>query len=84
MKKLWIYLDKKNWMAKNKYRMAFTIIGFLSGLAGFLLWMLLSTHVLSSIDWMICFIGYPIAISPVFVFVYGCNHEFHSGSFEAS
>ncbi len=80
MKKLWIYLDEKNLPAVNKYHLAFILYGSLSALFGFLLWSVLRIWMFSTLDWMICFIGYPVVISFVIVFICGCNNEFHNGT----
>lgn len=80
MKKLWAYIDGKSWKEATKYRAALWILGIMSALAGFTVWMIVRTWVLSTPEWMICFIGYPVVISWYVVFFYSCRHSFHNGT----
>lgn len=77
MKKLWNYIDKKNIKATTKYKFAFFIIVLLSGLLGYILWLIFRNFGLSSGAWMFCFIGYPVLISFYITVLYAYNHEFH-------
>jgi len=81
MKKLWNYIDKKNWKAVNKFKVACLILGFLSALGGTVLWLIIRIWALSSPEWLFCFIVYPILISFIVVVFYGYNHEFHNGRY---
>ncbi len=80
MKKLWNHIDEKRWSREAKYRVALLIAGILFGAAGFILWLLIRPWALATRDWMLCFIGYPVILSWVLVFLYACRHDFHSGS----
>lgn len=79
MKNLWTYIENKNWHADTKYRVALLILGTLFALAGLALWLIIRIWALSTWDWMVCFIGYPVVISWFVVLLYSCNHDFHDG-----
>lgn len=79
MKNLWTYIEKKKWLADTKYRVALLILGTLYALAGFAAWLIIRIWALSTWDWMVCFLGYPVVISWFVVFLYSCNHDFHDG-----
>ncbi len=79
MKGLWRYIDEKDWKSMSKYKIAYLILAIISSILGFALWSVLRIWILSSRQWMICFIGYPILFSLFLVFFYGCKHEFHNG-----
>lgn len=80
MKYLWTYIDRKNWHASAKYKAAMLILGAICALAGFALWMVLSTRALNSPDWMLCFTGYSAAAAWIAVLAYSGKHDFHDGS----
>lgn len=80
MKYLWTYIDEKNWRAETKFQVTLFILGILFALIGLVVWLVIRTWILSTWDWMICFIGYPIVLSWFFVFLYSCNHDFHDGT----
>ena len=77
MNHLWTYINHKNWHEETKYRIALLLLGILFALIGFGIWLVISIWILSSWDWMLCFIGYPIIISWFVVFFYSCRHGFH-------
>ena len=79
MQKLWTYIEGKMWRAKKKYALAFLIPGALFALTGLIAWVIIRNWALSSMDWMVCFIGYPIVISSLIVFLYAGSHRFHNG-----
>ena len=79
MKNLWTYIENKNWHADTKYRVALLIFGTLYALAGFAVWLIIRIWALSTWDWMVCFLGYPVVISWFVVLFYSCNHDFHDG-----
>ena len=80
MSKLWNYFGKKNWKAKTKYQVVSVFLAFAFSLIGLILWLIISPFFLSTLDWMICFIGYPFFAALIFVFFYSCRFEFHDGS----
>lgn len=79
MKILWTYIEKKKWNAETKHRVALLILGTIYALAGFAVWLVIRIWALSTWDWMVCFVGYPVAISWFVVFLYSCKHGFHDG-----
>jgi len=79
MKHLWNYIDRLNRHAEAKYRSAELILAALYGLLGFAGWLIAGRRLFSAWDWMVCFIGYPVIISRLVVFLYYCNHDFHDG-----
>ncbi len=78
MKKLWTYIDEKPWSEKTKYRAIILIVSFISGTAGFFIWLMIRTWALSTWDWMLCFILWPVIISWPAVFLYSCRNRFHN------
>ncbi len=69
MKMLWDLIEKQKWTAKTKYAVTLLLLGTLFALAGFSVWMVIRPYILSTVDWMLCFIGYPVVIS-WFVFIF--------------
>ncbi len=80
MKKIWNYIDEKNMPARSKYQLAGVILGSLFSFTGMMIWLIIRNFFLSSPKWLFCFIGYPLVISLLIVFFYGCRHEFHEGA----
>ncbi len=80
MKKIWDLIDQRNWSASAKQTFAFWIFGILSMTAGYFLWKIIGLRMLGSVDWMLCFMGYPVIFSFVMVYMYACRHEFHDGT----
>ncbi len=78
MKRLWAYIDGRDWTERAKFEAASWILGAAGSVLGLILWLVLRTWTLKTVDWMICFIGYPFVISRLFVFCYSCRHSFHS------
>lgn len=79
MKHLWAYIENKDIEEKSKYRSALFIFSIIFAIAGFIAWLIVRTWTLSSIDWMICFIGYFVVTAWVVVFIYAGRHAFHDG-----
>ena len=79
MKNIWAYIERKKWHAGTKYRVALLILGTLYALVGLAVWLIIRIWALSTWDWMVCFLGYPVIISWFVVFLYSCNHDFHDG-----
>lgn len=80
MKKLWTYIDSKCWSAHKKYQAVTVALSIIYALAGLLLWAVVSIFALNQIQWMFCFMGYPLFISWIVVFFYGGKHRFHEGA----
>ena len=78
MKFLWNWLDQRNWRASAKYRMALLVLSVLFGLGGALVWAIVQLWTLKTVDWLICFVGYPVVISWWLGIVYAYNHSFHN------
>ena len=76
MNNLWTFIDERNWSVRTKYTVILLILGVLFGLAGFLVWLVVRNWALSTPDWMLCLIGYPILASWYTVVFYSCGHEF--------
>ncbi len=79
MKSIFEYIDSKNWEAPVKCRAALWLAAAAGAAAGLVVWLLLRTWILPTVDWMLCFIGYPMLISWVVIFIYLCNHPFSDG-----
>ena len=76
MKTLWTYIEEKNWKRETKYRAFTWIFAALAACIGFCVWMILRRWVLSTWDWMVCFLIYPVILSWFAVFLYSCRHTF--------
>ncbi|MCR4587555.1 MAG: hypothetical protein K5682_04005 [Lachnospiraceae bacterium] len=76
MKTLWTFIDSRKWKARNKYHFVFFISAFFGAFTGFIFWLVIRTWAFSTLDWMICFIGYPILLSLFWVYIYTSNHPF--------
>lgn len=79
MKHLYNYLENTNFRATTKFRLFLLIEALLYGLGGFAVWGIIQLFALRSVEWMICFIGYPIIFSWFLVFVYTLNNDFTDG-----
>lgn len=79
MKRLWTYIDGKNWRMETKYRAALLIVGAVFVLSGLAVRSIIRIWALSTWEWMACFVGYPFVISRVVVYLYMCRHDFHDG-----
>lgn len=77
MHRLWSYIDSKKLHEATKYRLLLIILGLLSALAGFGIWLIIRLFALSTLDWMLCFVGFPVILSWFVVFFYSCRHDFH-------
>ncbi len=79
MKHLYTFLEYKNWRAATKFRVFLLLEALIYGLAGFAVWGIVQLFALRSVEWMICFIGYPVIASWFLVFVYTINRDFTDG-----
>ena len=77
MKKFWMTLDEKNWNAERKYQVSIWTLALLGAALGGLLWLALSPVVLGTLDWCAVFLGTPVLLAPIAVFLYSCRHPFH-------
>lgn len=78
MNALWTYVDSKDWSGNKKSAVVLSILGIIFALTGFIVWLVISPWTLSTPDWMICFIGYPVYFSWIIAFLYSCRHEFQN------
>ena len=59
MEMIWSYLDSKR-ISENSKQYIFLLTNVIAFcVLGLLIWSVVSRFALSTIDWMICFIGYP-------------------------
>lgn len=59
MSKLWKWVNEKEMTESWKVR-SFLLLNFMKyGLWGFFVWLIVSRFMLRTIDWGICFVGYP-------------------------
>lgn len=77
MKYIWNKIEDKKWKAATKYRAFLWVLGIISGAIGLILWGFVQIWTLKTLDWMVCFVGYPVIISWFVVLLYSCNHDFH-------
>ena len=77
MKKIWMTLDEKNWNAERKYQVCIWTLALLGAALGGLLWLALSHVALGTLDWCVVFLGMPVLLAPIAVFLYSCRHPFH-------
>lgn len=59
MKLIWNAVNKLNLYEKEKNYLFLLGSFILYGLIGFIIWTLIQFFVLSELEWMFCFIGYP-------------------------
>ncbi|MGN0160084.1 MAG: hypothetical protein ACI4AQ_01715 [Lachnospiraceae bacterium] len=59
MSRLWEWVDKKNLSEQAKTGVFLFLNMVLYGVLGFLVWMVISRFTLSTLDWAVCFVGYP-------------------------
>lgn len=82
MNKIYKMIERMDIKKERKYQLAILMMSILYMLIGLCAWLIIRTIALSSIDWMICFMGYPMFISWIRLFLYTSNHSFHTGRSE--
>ena len=77
MTRLWIVINGLNVMKQTKRKLYLSTLTLINMLIGGTVWLLLGRFLLSTIDWLLCFMGYP-AIFAGFIggILYLYNHEF--------
>lgn len=77
MTRLWIAINGLNVMRQTKRKLYLSTLTLINMLIGGTVWLLLGRFLLSTIDWLLCFMGYP-AIFAGFIggILYLYNHEF--------
>lgn len=59
MSKLWEWMDKKDLTKEGKIRGFLALNCMIFSILGFFVWLTVSRFALSTIEWAICFVGYP-------------------------
>lgn len=77
MKCIWNRIDRKNWTVDKKYIVFTLLLSILSALIGLAVWLVVKPWAFSSMDWLFCFIGYPVFFSWIAEFLYAGRHDFH-------
>lgn len=80
MRWLWMFIERKKWRSATKYKFAFLVVGTIFSIVGLIAWLIIRNWALSAWNWMVCFIGYPVIISWLVVFLYAYKHDFHNRS----
>ena len=66
MEDLWNYCKVKDWNEKRKVRSFLTMNTLIFAVMGLLAWTAVRLFAFNSIEWMLCFIGYPAVILGIF------------------
>lgn len=74
--KIWNRIDNKQIKTENKYRLAFLVFSVISAIFGALIWFIIGERIFSGLDNAMCFVGLPVVLSWLFVYIYSCNHSF--------
>ena len=82
MRHLWAYLDKKNWQAQSKFKIASLILAVAGAIIGFLLYSVVLRYFLPQTEWFLFFIMFPMVLSWFIAFFYSCKTDFHEGRVE--
>lgn len=77
MKYIWNWIDEKHLSAEKKYNLCLWIASILLAAAGCALYALLNPALHLAGEWLVILAGWPVLISWVAVFLYGCRHPFH-------
>ncbi|MCR5431831.1 MAG: hypothetical protein K6E95_04675 [Lachnospiraceae bacterium] len=77
MKRFWNYIDSKDISVKKKHKRAFLLLALCFGFAGLCLWLIVRPWALATLDWLFCFVFYPVVASILVVFFYEYGHRFH-------
>lgn len=80
--KLWKRIDKKNITEVAKYKLILFILSLIYGAIGLLAWLAVRLIALKTLDWLVCFIGYPVVLSWGVVLYYSFTHNFHDGKYD--
>ena len=77
MKYIWSWVDRKHLPVEKKYNLCLWITSILLAAAGCALYALLNLTLHLAGQWLVILAGWPVLISWVAVFLYGCRHPFH-------
>lgn len=78
MKYLWNNIQARDWDVSMKNSVFVASACVISAVIGFVLWCVIRLWALDSIDWLMCFILYPILIAILWTFIYTDRHSFHN------
>ncbi len=79
MKYIWNWIDGKDMTVERKYTLCLWVVGALLAAAGAVLYAVLNLAARLDAEWLLILTGWPVLISWVGIFLYGCRHPFHSG-----
>ena len=77
MKRFWNWIDGMDLSTEKKYTLCLWILGIALALAGSALYLALAWTARLGLDWLPVLAGWPVLLSWVGVFLYGCRHPFH-------
>ena len=77
MKRFWNWIDGMDLAAEKKYTLCRWILGIALALAGGALDLARAWMAKLGLDWLPVLAGWPVLLSWVGVFLYGCRHPFH-------
>lgn len=77
MKKIWNWIDCKNFASGKKYALCLWLLSLGWGLLGFVLGLGVQAVTSAGKEWLLIFTGYPILICPAAVLLYSGRHPFH-------
>lgn len=77
MKYLWNHVDQLNYTTTQKQKLFLFLNSLIFGLLGFLFWIPVQFFTLRTLDWLVCFVGYPVMFLGLLGgILYLYNHEF--------
>lgn len=76
MKRLWNYINNKNWNETTKNRMMLLVLSLASAAAGLVFWLIIRSISFSGPEWLFCFTGYPAVTAFFVTSVYLLKHDF--------
>ena len=77
MKYIWNWIDKKEMTVEKKYTLCLWVTSLLFAALGCLLYAVLHLTAHLGTQWLLILGGWPVFLSWVGVFLYGCRHPFH-------
>ena len=77
MKRFWNWIDGFGIPVEKKYTVCLWLLGLMLALAGSVMYLLLALTVKLGLEWLLICTGWPVLLSWVGVFLYGCRHPFH-------
>lgn len=77
MRRLWNWIDETGLPTEKKYTLCLWIVGIVLALAGCAAYLALALTARLGLEWLLILTGWPVLLSWVGVFLYGCRHPFH-------